>query len=698
VAEPKQEAAPPPFAEAVELAEPPLPVAEPVSSLGTEEIDESAKVASVDEPTPVPALETAPPPARLLCPSCQAPYEGEQAYCNDCGYIFPPELEHAPAPQQEAANKPIVSRLRGRYELIASLGERGGVARFHGMDCLDATAPGIPVHIVRMVLPAIESATSPNDIPEAMVVESEEVLPTVDAPPGIADTAPLDIAPPPAWPSLGWERDLVAQVNHASLPALLESFQEGGYEYLIEEIPAGRSLWDAWDDPEADAALRFGWLKQIAETLHALHQNGAMLEALRPDIVVVTPDGQARLTDLSDLLPLPLPEDAAVRASLYTAPELVSGGSNADARADLFSFGAMLYALHLGRELTELDFDGQGRSPKPFIPLFPDVHPLFGRLVTKTFQRDLKLRFPTDEAAKEDATGFTELIRTLDVCRRTFDNVRLEIASWTTTGVVRTGNEDAFALIHTVESRQDDLEDAALILLADGMGGYEAGEVAAALAIQALRKNLLQQPAFHFLAGESPFSADFGPNLESFAATLDVEVCKGLLNDALRDANTQVYTASRSGIGRRGMGCTAEAVFINGRHVVVGHVGDSRTYHFHEGRLIQLTRDHTLVNRLVEIGTITAEEAEQHPRRNELQQAIGGQPHVEPGLYTGRMKPGDWVVVCSDGVSNHVTPAMLKEMLESEATSAEMAARRLVNLVNIEGATDNATVVVVRAT
>ena len=146
------------------------------------------------------------------------------------------------------------------------------------------------------------------------------------------------------------------------------------------------------------------------------------------------------------------------------------------------------------------------------------------------------------------------------------------------------------------------------------------------------------------------------------------------------------------------MGCTAEVVYIDGRHVVVGHVGDSRTYHLHEGRLVQLTRDQTLVNRLVELGTLTPEQAEHHPRRNELQQAVGGQPDVDPGTYHGTLTAGDWVVVCSDGLSNHITHAMLQEMLQSEAGSAEMAARRLVNLTNIEGATDNATVVVIRAT
>jgi protein phosphatase len=146
------------------------------------------------------------------------------------------------------------------------------------------------------------------------------------------------------------------------------------------------------------------------------------------------------------------------------------------------------------------------------------------------------------------------------------------------------------------------------------------------------------------------------------------------------------------------MGCTAEAVYVDGEHVVVGHVGDSRTYQLREGRLVQMTRDQTLVGRLLELGQLTPEEAEAHPRRSELQQAIGGRADVDPESYHGRLKPGDWVMVCSDGLTNHVKPDELQEMLQSEATSAEMAARRLVNFANLRGATDNATVVVIRAT
>src|SRR6185369_8367218 len=100
-----------------------------------------------------------------------------------------------------------------------------------------------------------------------------------------------------------------------------------------------------------------------------------------------------------------------------------------------------------------------------------------------------------------------------------------------------------------------------------------------------------------------------------------IDAVKKTLMAALKHANREVHTASRiPGKGKRGMGCTAECVYIDNRHVIVGHVGDSRTYHLHQGRLVQLTRDQTLVYRLVELGTLTAEEAETHPRRNELQQ------------------------------------------------------------------------------
>jgi serine/threonine protein phosphatase PrpC len=646
------------------------------------------------EPESAPVEEVAPEtPTTITCPACTAVCPLTVDYCSDCGYYFSqtdriavlsggtPVAATAPATEPEIPTR----RLNDRYELRELISDRLGVQRFKAIDHAEG---GRAVAILRQALPAIVQFE--EEIPEATPFQEpgEELMPVLDDV-SFGDPVPgafplTEILPGQAnWPNIAWERKLLHTVASPSLPSELDHFADEEYEYLVEEVPTGQLLWDVWDDPDSGADRKFGYLADLAELMHRLHQCQAMVVGLRPDIVVLDND--------------------VVRGTLYSAPELLNGQGIADARAALYSFGAMMYALNEHRELNErIDFDNPG-DPKPFIPRYPDCHPALGRLMMKTFRKQVEARFPTDEAGKEDPTGFVELIRTLHVLKRTYDNVRLEIASWTSTGIVRTGNEDAFALMHSTESRQDDLGEAALIILCDGMGGYEAGEVAAALTIQSLRQNLSKMRPFSAATGESPFPADPLAHVsreEGHAAPpIDIDEVKKHIRNALREANKLVFQTSRApGSKRRGMGCTAEVVYLDGRNVVVGHVGDSRTYHLQEGRLVQLTRDQTLVNRLVELGTLSAEEAETHPRRNELQQAIGGQPDVEPGMYHGKLGPGDWVVVCSDGLTNHVSAKDLQQMLGSEAWSAETAARRLVNLTLIEGATDNVTVVAVRAT
>jgi protein phosphatase len=242
--------------------------------------------------------------------------------------------------------------------------------------------------------------------------------------------------------------------------------------------------------------------------------------------------------------------------------------------------------------------------------------------------------------------------------------------------------------MHSVGSKQDDLGERILAILADGMGGYEAGEVASAMAIDRIRQQLLQEPVFAGLAGDAA----------ERQGEFDIQGCLDLFAKVLRDTNKHVFTASRTpGVGKRGMGCTAEVVYVDGRRLVVGHVGDSRTYHYTRGRLLQLTRDQTLVNRLVELGHLTPEEAESHPRKNELQQAIGGQPMIDPQTAFAETRPGDWIIICSDGLTNHVDDDVLTEMIQ-RADSAEMCARRLVNLANLQGGSDNCTVIAIRVT
>lgn len=651
----------------------------------TEELEPPEETAMAEE-APVATVPEAPPVDLAPCPACASPRRAGLDYCVDCGYMFP-AASSAPALRTETTTSAARSvampdpkvRLRNRYEVGEMLSERQGICRYRGWDH-GAGAPQ-PIVILWGPVGAVD-----DPVMEAVAVEDDDILPTFDEAVPVAAAAGGGTL---AWPSIAWEKDLLERTAHPGLPTIVDHFIENDFEYLVEGVPAGRSLWDAWDEPEAaDARIRYGWLRDVAQAMDALHRADAILEAIRPELVVVGADGKAAIADLSDLLPLPLPAYPPIKATLYTAPEIILTPLEADPRASLYSFGAMLYALeYLHHGLEEKDFERQF-VPHQITDRNPDVHPVFFRLINKTFVRDVLGRFPTDESVKDDPGGFQELIRTLDVCGRTFDACHLDVAAWTTIGMVRTGNEDAFTFLHGVDARLDDRREYAMVLLADGMGGYDAGEVAAAMALDELRKYLLAQPMFAALTGGTAPDEDIDP-----------AGYRQVLLAALKHANKEVFTASRTpGKGKRGMGCTAEAVYVDGRNIVVGHVGDSRTYHLSQGRLIQLTRDQTLVNRLVELGQLTPEEAEDHPRKNELQQAIGGQPDVNPGTYSAKLKRGDYVLVCSDGLTNHIPAADLEKMLGREAASAEEAARRLTNLVNLRGATDNSTLVVIRAT
>ena len=641
----------------------------------------------------------------ILCKVCGSRREQDNSSCQDCGYYFT-ELDLAGAAIVADSLGAVVSSesvIAGRYKATKVLREFAGVKIQAGVDI---AASGGPVDVF-----IYSQADAGEQIETAKVVapendESDDFLPSFDDA-LLSGTGGIDLTSEMpkllVWPNLGWLRSTLDAADTVGLPKVLFGGTENSTNYLVLEIPTGKDLWEIWDDESQNASIRFSYLQDLARILVSLHKVGGFLEFVRPESVVLTSEGKLKLKDVLEILPLPFPPGSPVRGTLYTPPELLSGKGCTSPRPSLYSFGALIYSLEiLHRELSENDFEKPG-VPKPFIPRFPDIHPAFGRLISKTFRTEIHARFPTDEAGRDDKSGFTELIATLASVGRSLDRCRLEIASWTTTGMVRTGNEDAFALMHATESRQDDLTDTALVFLADGMGGYEAGEIAAAMTMQILRQNLTMNKMFAQFAGGSAFTNDAAtppPKGETHApAELDVEACKMLFKGALKDANRQIFTASRApGSKRRGMGCTAEAAYIDGKNLVVGHVGDSRVYHLSQGELIQVTRDQTLVNRLVELGSITAEEAEDHPRKNELQQAIGGQPDVEVGIYHARVLAGDWIFVCSDGLTNHISNKDLKTMLANEAQSAQMAARRLVNLANIEGATDNATVVVIRCT
>ncbi|AVP56742.1 PP2C family protein-serine/threonine phosphatase [Pulveribacter suum] len=245
-----------------------------------------------------------------------------------------------------------------------------------------------------------------------------------------------------------------------------------------------------------------------------------------------------------------------------------------------------------------------------------------------------------------------------------------EFYALTDTGRVRTNNEDAVA-VH---------EAAGLVLLADGMGGYNAGEVAAVMAIEQVGAELarwLEAPG-----GRSASPAEVRERLDA----------------CVEQANHAILGASLSDPQYEGMGTTLVAgVFIpSGGRLVLGHVGDSRCYRLRRGSLEQLTRDHSWLQEQMDAGLLTPEEAARTGMRNLVTRALGVEPVAPLEVNEFTVEPGDLYLLCSDGLTDLMTHEELAELARQPLPLAEKASR-MVALANALGGRDNISVVLAQA-
>ncbi len=229
-----------------------------------------------------------------------------------------------------------------------------------------------------------------------------------------------------------------------------------------------------------------------------------------------------------------------------------------------------------------------------------------------------------------------------------------QITCKTDTGRQRRDNEDsAYAR-------------APLFVVADGMGGAQAGEVASQLAIEAFEQELPE-----------------GTSAEQRLA------------ERVREANRRIYERSRAEIERAGMGTTLTAVYLEETTLAIAHVGDSRAYLLRDGELRRLTRDHSLVDELVRRGKLTEEQAAEHPQRSIITRALGPEPDVEVDTWTYPVRAGDVLLLCSDGLTSMVSEDEVVRVLAG-ATSLEQAGDDLIGAANAAGGRDNITVVLFR--
>jgi PPM family protein phosphatase len=224
----------------------------------------------------------------------------------------------------------------------------------------------------------------------------------------------------------------------------------------------------------------------------------------------------------------------------------------------------------------------------------------------------------------------------------------------TDTGRQRRENEDcAFAR-------------APVFVVADGMGGAQAGEVAAQIAVEAFSQGL----------------PDSGSPEERLASRV-------------QEANQRIWEQSRTRSEQAGMGTTLTAAYLDDSELAIAHVGDSRAYLFRDGSLRRLTQDHSLVDELVRRGKLTEEQAAEHPQRSIITRALGAEPTVEVDTWTYPVRPGDVLLLCSDGLTSMLAEERVEEILRG-SMDLNVAAQQLIDEANGAGGRDNITVVLSR--
>jgi protein phosphatase len=448
-------------------------------------------------------------------------------------------------------------------------------------------------------------------------------------------------------------------ISHPAFQRAIEGFAENGRVYLVyadEELKPLRRGSQKMSEPEAIAAA-----VQICQAISFVHRRALRLNDICPESIAVAKDGRLKLTGLdyvsndNELQSEPIFNDG------YTAPEIYRG-KRVDKRADIFSAGAILYTWLTGARIPSESWREEA-GPVQFYPPHV-VTPRLEKAIRRAIAFNPADRWTTIDEFKAELIALG-------------GSIRLRAAAMTDVGRVREHNEDSVLAVEYTRESMVEPAQSYLYVVADGMGGAEAGEVASAIAVQTIRSYI-----------------------EARLDTARGEVINGaeLLTGALEEANSKIIEYVASHPESRGMGSTGVCAIVTPTDAAVAWVGDSRGYLMEGATLRQVTKDHSLVQRLVEIGQITAEEAHTHEHKNVITRSLGARQSGPAGAEAVaiKLKRGDKLLLCSDGLTAHVMDPQIREILGRNADPFD-AARELIVAANAGGGTDNISVIVVYA-
>lgn len=376
----------------------------------------------------------------------------------------------------------------------------------------------------------------------------------------------------------------------------------------------------------------------LAHLLHMLHAEGLALGPIGPGDVELTAAGAPRLR---------------------AAPGLRRVASGDAGATDLRALATLLESLTATPRTTRR-LDEEQAAALAVEPGLVDV------------LRELRT------GAIADAGVLAERLDALIAERTQPIPLRARIGAATDNGMVRELDEDSLLALDLRMSQNAQGRSWGLFIVADGMGGHAAGEVASGLAIRG--------------AAEVVMRAYLTPTLEADAPYEEAKL-KEIVKQAIEQANEYVLREGRA----RGndMGTTITMALVMGDRAVIGNVGDSRTYLFRDGALRRISKDHSLVMRLVELGQIADEDIYTHPQRNAVLRSLGDKPEITVDLFGERLRPGDTLFLCSDGQWEMTHDPEMTAILKAH-DDPQAACRALIAAANAAGGEDNITAVLVR--
>jgi protein phosphatase len=431
-----------------------------------------------------------------------------------------------------------------------------------------------------------------------------------------------------------WEGErLIAERKlwHKGLVNVYRIFSEcpyGGISrfYLVTDQEEGESL-AALPRPQPEEKTLL-WGQQLAEVLAYLHNQGLRHRAIRSANVRLI-GNQVKLTN-------------------FGRTEKVRKIEGKDWPAE--------EVAELARMLREDLLAGQELSPA-VVALFE-----------KALSSDKSARYMSAESLAAD------IAKTLEALHQV-KSVALVVGRHSHVGVVRDHNEDCLITLEVQHAQLSENRPLGLYVVADGMGGHEAGEIASGLAVSAVARVIANNLMLPWMDGKPP--TDY----------------EALLKEAFQEANKAVHDRRRS--ARTDMGTTLVGALIVGTEAFIANIGDSRCYHLNKEEFRQITVDHSLVERLVATGQINREEARVHPQRNYIYRTVGDKPQVEVDTFKVSLKPGDYLLLCSDGLNSMLEDEQIWQAV-LDNPHPQSACEELIRLANAAGGDDNITAIVIQ--